>query len=214
MNNHLKPDPPDWSYILYQDEASSNKTYQLLISWYLTLISPILIFWIVPIIWIAEDIHVSGMREDGTIHKLKDHVRSGILAKILGLAGFLLLFDTILGFNEELYPGEILRVYYLTFFNMLWFLTMSCALPFIIGVFYFRFFHKKGVNRVRKKIYQIIPVGSTSIKGLGEIDQSLISQAFGEEEKIKFFDKLWPKICLLLLWYFFLIISIWILYFI
>lgn len=199
--------PPNWVYIEVENELILDQYTLIVMAVLVSITSPLLAFWIVPLIWMARDLNVSGMTQDRALIKLEDHVRSGLLDKALGLAGLLLAWDMLKAYNETLYTG-FTAIYLTTLFDLLWLVSTSLALPYLIGILYLRFFHQKAVNRTRKKVHEILPLGNTLIQWANENEISNFQQIYSLEMKRKFLDTAKGKIGLLLLSVWFLIYAL------
>ncbi|MCY3413932.1 MAG: hypothetical protein INQ03_19980 [Candidatus Heimdallarchaeota archaeon] len=127
------------------------------------LISPLLVCWLIPVIWLIEDAQIRSITpEQGvTSRQLPDNLRSGIFNKFLNfgglISGFTILLDVI---SNEVSSSE----YVITVLVFISLILGILASGLLVSSWYLKFFHANDVNNLRKELAKYIPLGMTVVK--------------------------------------------------
>lgn len=143
--------------------------------------SPIFIFWLIPVMWIVNDLNIKSVDNKQTVMNLVDNIRTSQLDRFLGIGGLVagigfvaLLLETFPGISayEGNWPnaGALLLDALLT---LLMVVFLFAGVAYIVGILYLTLSHQKIVNRFRKELSEILPVCTT-----------LVRKATVEEEEI------------------------------
>jgi len=135
---------------------------------YSVAMSPLFVFWLIPVIWVFEDAQLrtvdidKGVDSDELIIK----VRRGLLSKLLGWGGLLTGLIYLADLSTDLYGSDVSIVfkYSWALFILIWFLLTVTGTAYLTTVIYLARFHEKNVNEFRKLLSRIIPVGVTLVK--------------------------------------------------
>ncbi len=130
--------------------------------------SPLFVFWLIPVIWVFEDAQLRtvdidrGVDSDEMIIK----VRRGLLSKLLGWGGLLTGLIYLADLSTTLYGPDVSIVfkYSWALFILIWFLLTVTGTAYLTTVIYLARFHERNVNEFRRLLSKIIPVGVTVVK--------------------------------------------------
>ncbi len=143
--------------------------------------SPVFIFWLIPVMWIVNDLNIKSVDSKQTVVNLVDNIKTSQLDRFLGIGG---LFTGI-GFIAlwlETFPevsayagnwpnaGALIFDALLTLFMVVF---LFAGVAYIVGILYLTLSHQKIVNRFRKELSELLPVCTT-----------LVRKATAEEEEI------------------------------
>ncbi len=143
--------------------------------------SPVFIFWLIPVMWIVNDLNIKSVDRKQTVVNLVDNIKASQLDRFLGIGG---LFAGI-GFIAlllETFPevsayagnwpnaGALIFDALLTLFMVVF---LFAGVAYIVGILYLTLSHQKIVNRFRKELSELLPVCTT-----------LARKATTEEEEI------------------------------
>lgn len=133
---------------------------------------------IMPVFWIAEDTQAYRINQYQDSVRLGFYLRTGLVSKILGFFGIILVFNlaqefaTVLVTSESSLsyaqlmadPAVAINVYTTTF---IWFgllIAMSAAIPFLVTLVYLSLFHERWVNNTRIKASEFMQEGTMNIR--------------------------------------------------
>lgn len=134
-------------------------------------LSPILVGWLIPMIWTLQDSAIREITDRKTVKEISDNVRNGPASRLLGFAGFIggltLLMDVI-----PLIAGEEINVVG-TFIVALLILLMSLPIilgpAYLVGLLYFVRNHQENVNNLRFSLFERgLPLGMTMVRNANE----------------------------------------------
>ncbi len=137
---------------------------------YFIIVSPIFVFWLIPVIWVFEDAQVRTIEKDAGLNSdvIVDNIRQGILGKLLGYGGILFGITYLMDIAEELAPEDFAEsfLYQLTWavIILIFFGFALSGTAYLTSALYLSAFHEKNVNRFRKGLSNYIPIGVTVIK--------------------------------------------------
>lgn len=150
----------------------------------------ILLFPIMPLLWITEDMQIYRVNEVQDPFRLGTYLRNGLLSKILGFFGIVLAFKIAYSFASgsvlrgealELMkntPGltldaalvaaqadgiDMMQVLIQTGYQFAMILLSGAALPFLVALVYLAKFHGVYVNNIRIKASEFIPSATIRI---------------------------------------------------
>lgn len=143
--------------------------------------SPIFIFWLIPVMWIVNDLNIKSVDNKQTVMNLVDNIRTSQLDRFLGIGGLFagigfiaLLLETFPGVSAYAgnWPnaGALLLDALLTLFMVVF---LFAGVAYLVGILYLTLSHQKIVNRFRKELSELLPVCTT-----------LARKATAEEEEI------------------------------
>ena len=133
---------------------------------------------VLPTFWVAEDTQAYRINELQDNVRLGLYLRSGLVSKILGFFGIVLVYNLANEFAANLFMGttsisygELMadpiaaaNVFGSTF---IWFgiiCGMSAAVPFLITLLYLGIYHERWVNNTRIKASEFMDLGTMQIK--------------------------------------------------
>jgi len=173
----------------------------------------IILLFIMPVFWIAEDTQAYRIDEYQDSVRLGYYLRTGIISKILGFFGLVLVFNLaqqyatalILGSESIDYsslmanPGVAFQVYFTTF---VWFgliIAMCAASPFLVSLVYLSLFHSRWVNNVRIRASEFMTLGTLEIKKPDKAKLKYLSHPEMIDDVGGFFQTLPGRIILIIL---------------
>ncbi len=132
---------------------------------YITPSSMTVIAFLGPLLWIAEDVHISGIDENPRMIKLHDALRNGFLSKILGFSGLaLLLAEEYVKLQNSGMVDSLFVFIFIFIWDVIYVLSAISATPFIIGLIYLLTVHENYVNQLRHKLASVIPIGISEVR--------------------------------------------------
>ena len=145
---------------------------------YLGPFSLLILTFIMPVFWISEDLQAYRVNEYQDAVRLGYYLRTGLLSKILGFFGIILVFNLAQEFatvlllgTEELEYSELMSspelAFQLYYTVAIWFgliVGMSAGTPFLVTLLYLSFYHSRWVNNVRIKASEFMPLGTMEIE--------------------------------------------------
>jgi len=155
-----------------------------------------LLCWVIPLIWMGEDMQIYRINEYQDSVKLGTYLRASIISKVLGFFGIILLFNISQAYAEEvmayepeyaallLNPStpEYFMAYYGIVIETFIRVLLTCAAPpTLVTLLYLSIFHEKWVNNVRIKASDFLPVGTFRILTVGDDELDHL----GHPEKIE-----------------------------
>ncbi|MFO8019017.1 MAG: hypothetical protein R6U96_10300 [Promethearchaeia archaeon] len=138
----------------------------------------LILMFVMPIFWISEDTQAYRIDRYHDTHRLGYYLRTGLLSKILGFFGIVLVFNLAQDFATSFLLGEKGIEYSelmaspalaieLGYTTLIWFgliVLMGAAIPFLVSVVYLSFFHEKWVNNVRIRASDFMDLGTLTIR--------------------------------------------------
>lgn len=138
----------------------------------------LILTFIMPVFWIAEDTQAYRVNEYQDSVRLGYYLRTGPISKILGFFGIVLVFNLAQEFATALLTGgeaisysklmarpELAIQLYST--TLLWFaliIGMSAAMPFLVTLVYLSYYHERWVNNVRIQASEFMQLGTLEIR--------------------------------------------------
>jgi len=143
-----------------------------------TALSPLLIFWLIPMIWTTQDANVKYVTVKQRNFDLGDKTSGSYLRYLLGFAGLSLAFGFILDTPQFLAAarGNPLLKYIISGAFLLFYVLLIIGVAFITGIIYLSKFHEQVVNDFRMELAQIINVNNTILRELSESEKRLFSK--------------------------------------
>ena len=135
-----------------------------------TLLSPILASWILPVIWTLRDSRIKYMTPKMNNYELSHKIRRSILSRFLGFtglfAGFGFLYDTfalvLYGYRNPTYRQMVL-LFLLAIATLLIIITLLAGTASLVTMIYLSKFHEKKVNDLRDELSEFLPYGITNV---------------------------------------------------
>ena len=138
----------------------------------------LILMFVMPVFWVAEDTQAYRVNEYQDSVRLGYYLRTGILSKILGFFGLVIIYNLAQEFASALLaegeaitvsdlmksPGLAIQVYTTTF---IWFgliLGMCSAIPFLVTLVYLSVYHERCVNNVRVKASEFMEIGTLEVR--------------------------------------------------
>ncbi|MFX0001680.1 MAG: hypothetical protein ACFE88_16335, partial [Candidatus Hermodarchaeota archaeon] len=139
----------------------------------------LILMFVMPVFWVAEDTQAYRVNEYQDSVRLGYYLRTGILSKILGFFGIVIVYNLAQEFASVLLveggaaitvsdlmksPALAIQVYSTTF---IWFgliLGMCAAIPFLVTLVYLSVFHERWVNNVRVKASEFMELGTLEVR--------------------------------------------------
>jgi hypothetical protein len=147
----------------------------------------ILLFFVLPLMWINQDMQIYRIDEQQDPYKVGFYVQSGPLSKILNFFGIILAFNTCNNFAMEFVGegGSMVDIYTYTFIYFGYIIIACGAIPYLVSLVYLLFFHQEWVNTTRIKASLILPCASYQVNKVKEVELEYLTH----EERISEFDK-------------------------
>ncbi|MFX1365217.1 MAG: hypothetical protein ACFFCE_05510 [Promethearchaeota archaeon] len=138
----------------------------------------LILMFVMPVFWVAEDTQAYRVNEYQDSVRLGYYLRTGILSKILGFFGLVIVFNLAQEFASALLaegeaiepsllmssPGLAIQVYTTTLIWFLLILGMCAAIPFLVTLVYLSFYHERWVNNVRVKASEFMELGTFEVR--------------------------------------------------
>ncbi|MFX1329191.1 MAG: hypothetical protein ACFE91_13770 [Promethearchaeota archaeon] len=139
----------------------------------------LILMFVMPVFWVAEDTQAYRVNEYQDSVRLGYYLRTGILSKILGFFGIVIVYNLAQEFASALLveggaaitvselmksPVLAIQVYTTTF---IWFgviLGMCAAIPFLVTLVYLSIYHERWVNNVRVKASEFMELGTLEVR--------------------------------------------------
>jgi hypothetical protein len=173
----------------------------------------LILTFIMPVFWIAEDTQAYRINEYQDSVRLGYYLRTGPISKILGFFGIVLVFNLAQEFATALITGgeamsyselmsrpELAIQLYTT--TLLWFaliVGMCAAMPFLVTLVYLSYYHERWVNNVRIRASEFMPLGTLEIRKPKTINLKYMNRPEMIDETGGFFQTSKGKIILLAL---------------
>ncbi len=138
----------------------------------------LILTFIMPVFWISEDIQAYRINEYQDSVRLGFYLRTGLLSKILGFFGIILVFnlaqefatallvgETEISYSELMATPELAFQLYSTV--IIWFaliVGMSAAMPFLVTLVYLSLYHSKWVNNTRIRASEFMKLGTLEVE--------------------------------------------------
>jgi len=134
------------------------------ILFFIVIISPILIFFITPVVWVFEDAQIRTLdHEDGlTSNDLSENIREGPAGNLLGWGGIIFGISLLMSISAGTIDNTISQFT----FSILILLVYGSALYgeiLIITTIYFTVFHEQNVNQFRQLLSNFLPLGESLV---------------------------------------------------
>jgi len=138
----------------------------------------LILTFIMPVFWIAEDTQAYRINENQDTVRLGYYLRTGPISKILGFFGIVLVFNlaqefasALLAEGEAIEPSLLMsspelaiQVYTTTFIWFCLILGMCSAIPFLVTLVYLSVYHERWVNNVRVKASEFMELGTLEVR--------------------------------------------------
>ncbi len=137
-----------------------------------TLISPVLVGWLIPVIWTLQDSAIREVTDRNTVREVSMNVRNGLLNRLLGFAGFIggisLLMDVGPQISDDPLEGNVVIFIFALLALMLVVFIISGP-AYLIGILYFTRDHERNVNILRFSLFRKgLPLGMTMVRNANE----------------------------------------------
>ncbi|MFW9917405.1 MAG: zinc ribbon domain-containing protein [Candidatus Thorarchaeota archaeon] len=146
----------------------------------LVAISPILVCWLIPVIWTLKDSQIRSVDSNQIIRDQAESVGSSVISRFLGIAGivagFFYLLDLAPSFTEE----EAVAIYQWTLLALLQLLFVVTGTTLLLTVVYLSVFHSGNVNRFRKKLAATLSLNVALARSLTQDEQAAFETAPAE----------------------------------
>jgi hypothetical protein len=138
----------------------------------------LILMFVMPVFWVAEDTQAYRVNRYQDSVRLGYYLRTGLLSKILGFFGIVMVYNLAQEFAAALLaqgenvgvsdlmhnPALAIQVYTTTF---IWFgliLGMCAAIPFLVTLVYLSVFHERWVNNVRIHASEFMELGTLEVR--------------------------------------------------
>ncbi|MHA1379648.1 MAG: hypothetical protein ACTSRG_14850 [Candidatus Helarchaeota archaeon] len=140
-----------------------------------TAISPLLIFWLIPIIWTTQDANIKYVTVKQRNFDLGEKISGSFLRYLLGFAGLSLAFGFILDTPQFLVDarGNSLMKYTIAGIFLMFYVLLIIGIAFLTGMIYLSKYHEEIVNNFRSDLAQIININNTILRDLSESEKIL-----------------------------------------
>ncbi|MFQ5980419.1 MAG: zinc ribbon domain-containing protein [Candidatus Heimdallarchaeota archaeon] len=164
---------------VYEDDPES----LLLALELLVVISPILVCWLIPVIWTLKDSQIKSLDPNQIIRDQAESVGSSGVSRFLGLAGIVAGFTYLLDLAPSFTEEETLAIYQWTIvtFAQLLFMVMGTAL--LLTAAYLRLFHSSNVNRFRRRLAATLSLNVALARSITPEESNLFEKAQAEYPK-------------------------------
>jgi len=167
----------------------------------------LLLTFIMPVMWVAEDTQAYRINQYQDSVRLGFYLRKGVLSKILGFFGLVLVFTLARQFSAALATGgdemsymELMQSPDLMTNTLVWFLIillMSFPLPFLVTLVYLSRYHERWVNNVRVQASEFMELGTMEIRKPKLANIQYLKRSEMVDESGGFFQSKHGKIILL-----------------
>ncbi|MFX0034842.1 MAG: hypothetical protein ACFE9I_04275 [Candidatus Hermodarchaeota archaeon] len=173
----------------------------------------LILMFVMPVFWVAEDTQAYRVNEYQDSVRLGYYLRTGILSKILGFFGLVIVYNLAQEFASALLaegeaiepsllmssPGLAIQVYTTTF---IWFgiiLGMCAAIPFLVTLVYLSIFHERWVNNVRIKASEFMDLGTLEVREPSKVNLQYMENPKMIDETGGFFQTKLGRVTLIIL---------------
>jgi hypothetical protein len=135
-----------------------------------TLLSPILAAWILPVIWTLRDSRIKYLTPRMDNYELSQKIRRSILSRFLGFSGLFagigFLYDTL---ELILYPtrtpkfGQSVLIFLLAIAILLIIIVLLAGTASLVTMIYLTKYHETKVNDLRDELSEFLPHGITNV---------------------------------------------------
>ena len=141
----------------------------------ITAISPILLFWLIPIIWTTQDANVKFTTQKQKISDISDKITSSLLRNLLGIAGLTLAFNFILDTEQPMRSaaGNTVMKYIIAAIMLFIFVCLIAGTAFLTSLIYLNKYHEYIVNKFRMNVAKYLNVNNTLARELAESEKIL-----------------------------------------
>jgi MFS family permease len=132
----------------------------------------LLLFLVIPLIWMGEDMQIYRINEFQDNIKLGTYLRASVISKVLGFFGIIFLFNicqeyaegTLVSSGLDPNGPEYMMAVYSTLFTKFFEVLLYCAAaPTAITLVYLVVFHSRWVNNVRIQASEFLPAGTVKV---------------------------------------------------
>ncbi len=153
---------------------------------FVLLISPILVGWLIPVIWTLQDSAVREVTKRNTVREVAANVKNGALNRLLGFTGILgglsLLIDILPLVVDNGQNLSFVEVYFLAVIVLFITLIAISGPAYLTGLLYFIRYHERNVNNLRRHLYDMgIPLGMTMVRNANEEEIKKFEEIFEKE---------------------------------
>ncbi len=130
---------------------------------YIVVISPVFIFWIVPIVWNLEDSQIRIISENGIQgDEIPSMIRDGKLSNILGYGGIIIALGKLMELNS-VGSNVVVKLQFGIYYLILLLFSVT-GTAYIITILYLKTYHAGIVNRFRHALNEVFPLGTTVVR--------------------------------------------------
>jgi len=149
---------------------SINNTYVGFLSGSLILlISPILISWITPVLWLIKDSRIKFIEPKNNAFELSNKFRRSIISRFFsitaifaGVSFFIDIIQLITGTYQPSFEASI-YMYLGAFASIIIVIVLISGISFAVGMIYLSLFHEKNVNILREELSEFIKFSQTNV---------------------------------------------------
>jgi len=173
----------------------------------------LILMFVMPVFWVAEDTQAYRVNEYQDSVRLGYYLRTGLLSKILGFFGLVIVFNlaqefasALLAEGEAIEPSLLMsspelaiQVYTTTFIWFCLILGMCSAIPFLVTLVYLSIYHERWVNNVRVKASEFMELGTLEVREPMEANLKYMRNLDMIDETGGFFQTIHGRIILIAL---------------
>ena len=143
-------------------------------------LGPVMLFWLIPLIWTVENLKIRSIDNMNIINFLEKEIKKSYLEKFIGVAGLVSAHSLLLKFSEfsisinpttgipiisDIFKLDdstlaILMTKFLLFITIFFYFGIS----FLLCITYLNKHHESFVNNLRYEISKLLPIGITSVR--------------------------------------------------
>lgn len=135
-----------------------------------TLLSPILASWILPVVWTLRDSRIKYLTPRMDNYEMSHKIRRSILSRFLGFSGLFagigFLYDIFDELNTVNIRNEFLRgilLFLIAIVALLVIIILLAGTASLVTMIYLSKYHEKKVNDLREQLSEFLPHGITNV---------------------------------------------------
>jgi len=143
------------------------------ISLVLTLLGPLFLFWLIPMLWSIQDANIKYQDAGKDLNDLSQKISKSFLRKLIGITGITFAFSFFLDSRLLAESAQnIIQRYAIAGLWVVFVVFLNIGVSLFAGIVYLNFYHQKVVNEFRAQLGQTLEIGVTSVRTLSEQEQS------------------------------------------
>ncbi len=141
------------------------------------LISPIILFWLIPMIWSVQDANIRCInKSDQKISDVSHKIETSTIRKIIGYYGIALAFSFFLDSGiAGTDTTNLIQKYASAGFLTVLILFLNIGVSLLAGIFYLNLYHEKLVKQFRLDLAKVLNVGVTAIRKVSDQELALFN---------------------------------------